>query len=336
MGSRIIRILDFISQGVPVTSVLKFIAYIMPLVMANGIPVAILVSIMLIFGRMSADSEITAMRACGISILQIISPIIVIVFILTCICFYLRMEVVPTTTAEAKTFLKKVMVDKPLSIFVPGRPIKYEQYMIQIDDKVGENGVKNIQVFEMAEKGKKISRDISAPMGKITVDKDKQILNIILNNAAIATYGDSGVPIRTFSEELTFPIDYGKKFNEIRIAKGVDNLSFDELFGRAVLHKKLGKDNTQVEVEMNQRFALALAPIAFMLLGMPLAIRTSRRETSIGLFLSVILAGVYYSLVTIFKALDQYPQYHPQILLWIPNIVYQFGGAYYIFKIAKR
>jgi lipopolysaccharide export LptBFGC system permease protein LptF len=336
MGSRLIRILDFISQGIPVSSVLKFIAYIMPLVMANGIPVAILVSIMLIFGRMSADSEITAMRACGISILQIISPIILIVFILTCICFYLRMDVVPYTTWQAGSFIKKVVVDQPLSIFVPGRPIRYEEFMIQIDDKVGKNGVKNIQVFRMADKGRKVSQDITAPMGKITVDKEKQILNIVLNNAAIAIYNDEGIPTRTFSKELTFPIDYGKKFNEIRIAKDVDDLSFDELFGRAVLHKKIGKDNTRVEIELNQRFALALAPIAFMLLGMPLAIRTSRRETSVGLFLSVILAGVYYSLVMIFKALDQYPQYHPQVLLWIPNIVYQFGGTYYLFKIAKR
>ena len=89
-------------------------------------------------------------------------------------------------------------------------------------------------------------------------------------------------------------------------------------------------------MELNQRIALALSPIAFLLLGMPLAIRTSRRETSIGLFLSVILAGAYFFSVMICNSLTSHPQLHPQVLLWIPNILYQVAGAIMIFRIACR
>jgi lipopolysaccharide export system permease protein len=95
-------------------------------------------------------------------------------------------------------------------------------------------------------------------------------------------------------------------------------------------------DVTPLEVELNQRIALAISPIAFLLLGMPLAIRTSRRETSVGLFLSVILAGAYFISIMILQALSSRPQLHPQLLIWIPNVIYQVGGTIFLFFIARR
>ena len=76
--------------------------------------------------------------------------------------------------------------------------------------------------------------------------------------------------------------------------------------------------------------------IAFLLLGMPLAVRTSRRETSVGLFLSVLLAGIYFGGVLISDALRESPKLYPQYLVWIPPALFQIFGAVYIFKIARR
>jgi lipopolysaccharide export system permease protein len=89
-------------------------------------------------------------------------------------------------------------------------------------------------------------------------------------------------------------------------------------------------------VELNQRIAFALSPIAFMLLGLPLAIRTSRRETSVGLFLSVILAGLFFLSIIICESVTMFPQIYPQYLLWLPNLIYQLTGAWLIYKIANH
>lgn len=337
LGGRLIKIIEIISTA-PLTAVLKFILYISPLVLSLSIPFAVLVSVMLVFGRLSADSEITAMRACGISVLQIISPIILMVFFLTCFCLYLQLDIVPYSTWKARNFITQISLDQPTSLLQPGRTIEYKKmYRIYIDSK--ENDIlKNIQVFVMSVKknDETVKSDITAPHGRILVDNKNEILQVVLYDATIVDFADGKPKSRTFSKEFSFSIDYGKEFNELSIAKDESNLSFREIFGRAVMNKRSGKDNTKVEVELNQRIALALAPIAFMLLGMPLAIRTSRRETSIGLFLSVILGGIYVSLVMICRALSNYPQYYPQALLWIPCISYQICGAYFIFKIARR
>jgi lipopolysaccharide export LptBFGC system permease protein LptF len=97
-----------------------------------------------------------------------------------------------------------------------------------------------------------------------------------------------------------------------------------------------GVDATAINVEINQRIALALAPIAFMMLGLPLAIRTSRRETSIGLILSVALGALYYGGVLVSDALRYNPQFYPQYVVWIPPLLFQVFGIVYLTKIARK
>ena len=89
-------------------------------------------------------------------------------------------------------------------------------------------------------------------------------------------------------------------------------------------------------IELNKRIAFALSPIAFLLLGMPLAIRTSRRETSIGLFISVILAGIFFMSGIMCQNLDNFPHLYPQYLQWIPNIIFQTLGAILTWRISQR
>ena len=79
-----------------------------------------------------------------------------------------------------------------------------------------------------------------------------------------------------------------------------------------------------------------IALICAMLLGLPLAIRTSRRETSVGLFLSVILAGAFFLSIILCESLDSRPHLYPQYLLWLPNIVFQVLGAILTVRISKR
>jgi lipopolysaccharide export system permease protein len=337
VGARLVKVFDYISQGVPVSVAGTFMIYIMPIALSFTIPWATLAAIMLIFGRMSADNEITAMRACGVSILQIISPILIITFSLTCLCLYLQLDVGPRLLGKAGSLVKEVSVNQPLSIIEPGIPVEMDSLRILVDEKIGENQIKDIQVFRWSSDGKRLEEDVSAASGHIETDKEAQLLKIILENATIMAYEKStDKPRRSFSKRVEFAIDYGRKFNQIHIGKKVKYMTYKEIFANSIIDAKRGIDTSRLETELNQRVAMALAPIAFFLLGMPLAIRTSRRETAIGLFLSVILAGVYFGVVLTSDALTARPELHPEYLVWIPPVLYQVFGAVYLFKIARR
>ncbi|MDD5597650.1 MAG: LptF/LptG family permease [Victivallaceae bacterium] len=339
MGANVAKDLNkFVTQGLPLSSVFEFAICLIPIALTFTIPWAVLVAIMLIFGRLSADSEITAMRACGISVLQIVSPIMIVSFLMMILCLYLQVQVGPPLLGTARQVAAKTAIDHPSAMFEPGVRIRYKDSIIYIDDKEGENVIKDIQIFTVGEhKGEKdkVIRDITASHGKLLVDKNLKTLTIALFDCNIVDK-KSNPPVRAFNKKIEFIIDYGTEMNSLEIGKRDKYMTLKELLGYIKIEKKFKRETCDLEVELNQRIAFALAPIAFMLLGLPLAIRTSRRETSVGLFLSVVLAGIFFLSIILCESLTSFPKLYPQYLLWIPNLFYQLGGAYMIYKIAKH
>ena len=340
-GARLVKVFEYISNGVNISTAMLFMMYVLPIALAFTIPWAALVSIMLVFGRLSADNEITAMRACGVSILQIVAPIIMLTFALTCLCLYLQLDVGPRYLGKAQVVVKSVAVDHPLALFEPGIPIEFDNLSMYIDQKNPETGeIKGIQVYNLSKDAKRIEQDVTASSGKIVVDKVAQKMDIILENATIIAYENNNDehPRRTFGKEMKFTLEYGKEFNRKRIALRDKHLGYEGLYARSIIERKRNSTERicEIETELNQRVALALAPMAFLLLGLPMAIRTSRRETSIGLFMSVLLAGLYFGSVLVSDSLKSTPWMFPQYIVWIPPALYQIFGAIYIFHIARR
>ena len=298
-GARLVKVFEYVSNGVDIGTAMMFMVYVLPIAMAFTIPWAALVSIMLVFGRLSADNEITAMRACGVSI-----------------------------------------VDHPLALFEPGIPIDFNDFNMYIDQKNPDTGeIKGIQVYRLNKNNRRIEQDVTASSGKVVVDKEAQVMHIILQNATIIAYenDDDPHPRRSFGKEMSFTIEYGKQFNSKRISLRDKHLGYEGLYARSIMMRQRNDTERicEIETELNQRVALALAPMAFLLLGLPTAIRTSRRETSIGLFLSVLLAGLYFGSVLVSDSLKSFVWAFPQYIVWIPPALYQIFGAIYILKIAR-
>ena len=343
-GNSLMKVIDYISQGVSPMIAGKFLLLALPMALAFSIPWAALVSIMLVFGRLSADNEITAMRACGISILQIISPIIVSSFLLTCVCLWLQLQVGPPALGEARDLVKSAAASSPLSFFTPGIPVQLDKYTFFVDgadSSSGEDLIYGVQIY-MPDRDGKTKADILASRGKLSVDPVTQVLTVTLYKALVeAVEGNDNDLQPGYSESVDLHIPFGDSYNQKDLSPRDKYLSYKGLFARLAIYMKRGKDAagvdaTAINVEINQRIALALAPIAFMMLGMPLAIRTSRRETSIGLILSVALGALYYGGVLVSDALRNHPQLYPQYVVWIPPLLFQLFGVIYLTKIARK
>ena len=336
-GANLVKVLDYVSQGIPFLTFVKFTAYIMPIILTFTVPWAVMVAVMLVFGRLSADNEITAMRACGVSIMQIVSPILLITFLLTLLCLYLQVEVGPPLLGKSRELMQEAAINQPMAMFEPGKSVEYENTLIYINDKDGDDKLIGVDLYTLS-KDNEVSQSVSAEYGQLQVDKEKQIMTIKLYNCVVEdrSQGEDGSIDRIFTEEMTFNFHYGKQVNANRLSIRAKYMRLADLMGRIHMVKKLHKDTTELEIELNQRIAFALSPIAFMLLGLPLAIRTSRRETSIGLFLSVILAGVFFLAIIFFESLDKFPQFYPQYLLWMPNIIFQILGAVMTYRISRK
>jgi lipopolysaccharide export system permease protein len=86
-------------------------------------------------------------------------------------------------------------------------------------------------------------------------------------------------------------------------------------------------------VHLHQRFYLALAPLTFVLVGIPLGIRSHRRESAAGMVLSLAVMFVYYLLIIVADGLDTKPHWYPWLIPWIGTLAAQVGGLWMIRKL---
>jgi lipopolysaccharide export system permease protein len=89
-------------------------------------------------------------------------------------------------------------------------------------------------------------------------------------------------------------------------------------------------EKTRLIVEANQRISIAIGCFSFMLIGIPLGVKSHRKETSTGMILSLVIVFAYYLFIVVAKSLADYPALHPNLILWIPLIIAQISGLWLI------
>jgi len=94
--------------------------------------------------------------------------------------------------------------------------------------------------------------------------------------------------------------------------------------------EELAIHKMRLVVEANQRISLAVGCFTFMLIGIPLGVKSHRKETSIGMVISLGIVFGYYIFIVIAKALADYPELHPNLILWIPLVITQLTGLWLI------
>jgi lipopolysaccharide export system permease protein len=92
----------------------------------------------------------------------------------------------------------------------------------------------------------------------------------------------------------------------------------------------------KLKLVMQEKLNLSLAVFSFALLGVPLGIKVSRRETSANLGLALLLVLGYYLLTVMVNWLDRHPQYRPDLLLWLPNVLFLALGVWLFSRIDRR
>lgn len=352
VGSRMIEVIKLLSQGGSMFAAMKMLFYFIPYAMALAVPLGFLVTVMLVFGRLSADNEITAMRACGISVLQIVSPIIIAAFLLSFGCLYLQLFASPRYAAIARGMIREVLKENPAGLLEPGRQTSAGDMSFYVQEKDANNVLKFIDIYRTQPIAGTSRREpiehIKAQTGEITIDEQNETLELKMQNVTVVKY-DQRQRQEVHFKSFFIPVKYGMLLDRSNLQKSPSYQNVNELFGsmeytqshmRVVDNPEqlnaLRKEYTKLEIELNRRFALGLSPIAFLLIGLPLAIRSSRRETSVGLFFAAGLAVVYLVGVTILGQLSSFPQIYPQYLLWLPALIYECVGAWLLYRLVKQ
>jgi lipopolysaccharide export system permease protein len=135
-------------------------------------------------------------------------------------------------------------------------------------------------------------------------------------------------------QEGVFPLALDKFFSEFQANRRLSSYTLPELYQLFTVTE--GKRRLEMLVELNKRFSTSLSCIAFALIAIPLGITTHRKETSVGFALSLVVAFSYFFFILMADTFRGKAEAYPQLLIWVPNLVFFTLGAWLFARLAKR
>lgn len=325
-----------VNQDVPLEFILSFIGYILPFSLTFTIPWGFLTAVLLVFGKLSAENELVALRSNGVSIPRICVPLGVLAVAATGICLWINISVAPHAQTKMKNAIFNIATSNPISMFGSDQVIdEFPGKKIYVERKDGTN-LYNILVFELGLNNIP-ARVIQAQRGVLTTDLvNKQVLMQLIDaqfeqRDIQAPFDLSRMRQGITMREGTFPISLKELYEKNKKRRGVGQKTLEEL-----LKNRDDEQATAARTEVNKRFSFSLASIAFALVGVPLAITAHRKETSIGFLFSLIVAFVYFFFIVIADSVRNNPKAHPELLIWAPNVLFITLGIWLFYKLCKK
>ncbi len=352
-----VQIVRYMLQGIPVDLVGRFAFVSFPETLQWTIPLALLVASVLVFSRLSADSEIAAMRACGVNLLTVMRAPLLFALFCTMMGLFVNNEIVPRGHQIRRDLARRISVGAGLELLEPGRVIDdFPKVKIYFEEKEG-NWLRDLIVLDFS--NPRIDRMITASKALVTSEGRDVVLDLHgmtvdpldENNPGMARATRFQYRVKDALKDRTYKrrekdFRFFEILSEIRLAKAdvrdpqaaAERRAHE---GRAkgavakelkLVKKSLKSQLSNLRTEFQKRLVFAFASICFVLVGVPLGIRAQRRESSIGIAIALVTALGYYLVVILMTSLEKNYAVRPDLLIWLPVVLCAALASYLIPK----
>jgi len=329
-----------LSHQVPITYIVAFIAYLLPFSLIYSIPWGILVATLLVFGKLSSDNELVALRANGVGMPRICFPVFVIAIGFLAICLWINLYAAPIAELKLRSAAFDLASNDPLALFGSDEVIdQFPNRKIYVGKKEGST-LHDLHIFEMNAQNLPM-RVIYARRGTLEVDKKNEQILLHVYDARYEER-DASAPddLKKLRHGITMregvlPISLQELLRKARNNERPNEMTLDQLRG-ALEKSKDAEDEAAFRTEVSKRFSNSMAVFTFVLVGIPLAVTAQRKETSVGIALSLVVAFSYFIIIVLTDNVKHKPDLHPEILIWLPNVLYLSIGGALFFRLARR
>jgi len=317
----------YIAAGASLGLVGRFLWSGFPGTLSVSIPIAALASVLLVFGRLSSDSEISAMRACGIPLRSIMRMPLLLSVLLSLVCLHINGTVAPESAYARKSIRRLVGVADLLAVIQPG---KFIDEFPGIKFFVGARRDSVLQDVRIIETTRSLqTREIKALSANVSTTEDGKI-HLEMFNVTVDPISEDN-PSTGYAERavriLNTKIDRSQP-NLPQQRRIKDRLSEDLLADVIATHSAppaaddlLGRmELSQIQTELSKRTVMALACYCLVIIGIPLGIKTHRRESAVGVVLSLAIAASFFLFMIASESLARYPALQPHWIAWIPVV----------------
>ena len=324
---------DIVKYKIPFQSIFAFYFYYAPTIFIQVIPMAVLLSTIYMLSNLNKNNEIVAMKSSGIGLWRILTPLLVMGFLISVLTFIINYKIIPTTSKVSqmirrdeleknKIDLNKAMVIDNVAIYGTGNRIVFAKSYDTVNKRLTDIIMHEHDVSE------NLVSKITASSGIWTGDAWKFMKVIIYkvdNSGKII-----GQP--EFYPEKIMPLKERPRDFASREWKS-DFMSYKEL--RKYIDNFRGsgmKIMKSLLVDLHYKVASPFISLIIIMVAAPFALLTMRGGVMIGIGMSIVIGLLYYAIIAISLALGKAGILPPIVAAWFGNVVFTAFGVYLLNK----
>lgn len=321
---------------------LYLMGLLVPYVTAYALPMGMLAGVLLVLGRMSAQQEITAMRASGLSLFYVARPVIVLGLLATMAALLINFEFMPRARSAYKAILADAVQTNPLSFIVPKTFVRdFPGVVVYVEEKKGTE-LRDIWFWRLDDENR-VREAGRAKSGEVSFDEETAALEVTLREVSAEARNDTDPEdfsrVRGTSTVGTVPLvfEVDDLFNQRKARIKYKSMTFQQLTTVRDGHAAKGnrEEAMKVSLAISEKASTAVAVLAFTIMAVPLGIRVSRTETSANLGVALVLVMSYYFLTIVVSWLEKQPALRPDLLMWLPALLFT-GLGVWLFRRVER
>ncbi len=320
-----------INKGVPIHLVARLLAYILPAFLVLTIPIGFLLAILWAFGRLSADMEIVALKASGISPMRLLRPVLIFGVAATGVTASLMIEALPRANYAFKSLIFEILRTQA-SVGIKERVFNdsFGRFVIYVEE-IAPDQIALRNVFVADERNPDELRVVTAQEGRLLSDEVNRRVTLRLLNGTV----HETVP-RTFQKyrqvtfrlyDLTLTLE-NPLVRAGEAPKGDREMTLAELETNVALATRSGANANPYRVEIHKKYAIPAACLVFAIIGVPLGIRAHRGGRWMAFVLALPILFFYYVFLQAGEVMGDAGRMPPWLAMWGPNLIVGAIGAY--------
>ncbi|MBI5026306.1 MAG: LPS export ABC transporter permease LptF [Nitrospirae bacterium] len=304
-------------KGAGLLDILKIFIYLQPSILLLTIPMAILISVFLTYGRMMADSEMVVLKGSGMSFWAISKPAFIISLAGFLISITFSLYLLPKSVQSFRQAIFEVVARKAAMVLEEGTfSTAFKGTVIFIKEIPSQDKLKGIFIYKEedssgGEQDRKEPIVIVAKEGTLLSRPQESLIELSMTDGIMHTFGkktSSEVTFSRYNLVLMFTPEPSKE-------KKVSEMEIIELWmGR--------KDNVLWNVELHRRFAIPFACLIFGFLGPALSLKTGKTGRLGGFSLGLFTLVLYYLMLILGEGLAKAGKVPASVSVWGPNLFF--------------
>ncbi len=328
---------DIIRNRTPLITVGDYLLNLIPYILYNTTPLCSLVAVLVTFGALTRTSELTAMKATGISLYRVVIPVLALTAVLASGLFAFDEFYLPAANRRQES-LRSVIKGKPAQTFLrpdrkwisgqtgrSGEPARIFFYQFFDPEK---NVFANLTVFEFQPNSFVLHRRLFATSARW----DEQVHDWIFENGWQRTFaGESILSDQSFTllsvPEIREEPAYFKKED-----RPSQEMSYHELSRYIADLNQSGFDTVRLRVQLNRKVAYPLITLVMALLAIPFALSMGKRGSLAGVAAAIGLAIAYWIVAGAFEAMGNVNTLPAALAAWSPDVLFGLAGSYLLLR----